>query len=90
MAMVVPIIVTVPVVATPGTINPFERLLADHDAPLLSLRIDINPIGAVNLVIGENPVLKNEPPWSPSLAVIDPFVENSRDFVVRRKKRFPE
>lgn len=90
MAMVVPIIVTVPVVATLGTINPFERLLADHDAPLLSLGIDINPIGAMNLVIGENPVLKNEPPRSPSFAVIDPFVENSRDFVMRRKKHFPE
>lgn len=71
------VIAPVPVVTTPRTIDPFERLLADHDAPLLCLGIDINPIRAVNLVIGENAVLEDEPPRPPSLAVIDPFVKNS-------------
>lgn len=36
-------------------------------------------IGAVDFEIGENTVLEDEPPGTPSPAVVDPLVQNARD-----------
>lgn len=56
-----------------------HRFLADNLRSLLGFFIDLDFIGAVYLVIGEDAILKNEPPRPPSLAVIHPLLEDSSD-----------
>lgn len=56
-----------------------HRLFPDDLGPLLCLTVDLDPIGTVDLVIGEDAILKDEPPGPPPLAVIDPFMEDPGD-----------
>lgn len=55
-----------------------EGVLADDFTTFLSLLIDGDLIGAMDLEIGENTILKEEPSGSPPLAVVDPLVQNPR------------
>ena len=62
-------------------IDPSERFFANYFTTFLSFLIDDDLIGAMDLVIGENAILKKEPPRTPSLAVVDPLVQNAGDSV---------
>lgn len=70
-----------------------EGVLTDDFTAFLGLLIDDDLIRTVDLVIGENTILKEEPPGSPSLAVVDPLVQNPRysipDYVVDPNRRQP-
>lgn len=55
-----------------------EGVLTDDLTAFLGLLVDDDLIRSVDLVIGEDTILKEEPPRSPSLAVVDPLVQNPR------------
>ena len=61
--------------------NPSHGYFTDNLRPLLSFLINDDPIRSMNLIVGEHTILKNEPPRSPSFAVIDPLMQNPRDSV---------
>lgn len=54
---------------------------ADNLGAFLGFVINDDLIGTVNLVVGEDAVLEDEPSRSPSFAVIDPLVEYPGDSV---------
>lgn len=55
------------------------RVLSDDLRPLVELLADLDAVGTMDLIVGENPILEHEPPGPPSLSVVDPLVKQSRD-----------
>lgn len=61
--------------------DPPHGFFADNLGAFLGFWIHDDLIRSVNLVVGENTVLENEPARSPSLAVVDPLVKYPGDSV---------
>lgn len=55
--------------------------ITDDLGSFLCFGIDDDLVGSVNLIIGENAILKHEPPWPPSFAVVHPLLQYPRDSV---------
>lgn len=66
-------------VAVAGAGETADGLLADDLGSLLGLAVDVDAVGAVDLVVGEDPVLEHEPPGAPPLAVVHPLVQDPGD-----------
>lgn len=64
-----------------GTIDSTKRFLTDNHRAPLRLRIGDDLTGAVNFVIGQDPVLEDEPAGPPSPAVIHPLEQYSGDSI---------
>lgn len=58
-----------------------KRILADKLGALIGLLMELDAIGTMDLVIGEDTILKDEPSGTPSSTVINPFIEDTRDAV---------
>lgn len=66
---------------TSGSADPAERLISDDLGTFLCFLIDQDLIRTVDLIIRKNTVLKNKPPRSPTLAIVDPLIKNSGDSI---------
>lgn len=75
MMMMTPIIIII------NSINPPVRIVSNNLKSPNNLLINDNLIRSVYFIIRNDAVLQDEPPRSPSLAVIDPLVENPADSV---------
>nr|GMD78158.1 hypothetical protein Iba_chr13cCG10270 [Ipomoea batatas] len=64
-----------------GTGYSTQRLLADDLRTFLSFGTDDDLIRPVDLVVRQNSVLQYKPPRPPSLAVVHPLVQNSRNAI---------
>lgn len=53
-----------------------QRVLADQLGSLLG---EVDAVGAVDLVVGEDAVVEEEPAGAPAAAVVDPLVEDAGD-----------
>lgn len=66
---------------TAMTSDAAKRILADELGALIGLLMELDAVGAMDLVIGEDAVLENEPSGTPTATVVDPLVEDARDAV---------
>ncbi|RWW20226.1 hypothetical protein GW17_00015683 [Ensete ventricosum] len=61
--------------------DPTEGLLAYDLGGQVVIRRELDAVGAMDLVVGEDAVLEDEPPEAPPPPVVDPLVEDAGDAV---------
>lgn len=55
--------------------------IADDFGSLVGFEIDLDLIGSVDLVVGEDSVLEDEPAAAPAFSVVDPLLQDAGDGV---------
>lgn len=61
--------------------DPTEGLLAYDLGGQFVIRRELDAVGAMDLVVGQDAVLEDEPPEAPPPSVVDPLVEDAGDAV---------
>jgi len=72
---------TIDVIRIAVTRDQSRRFLANDLRSLLGFGVYDDLVGSMNLVVGEDTVLKHEPARSPSFAIVHPLVQNPGDSV---------